>query len=124
MPVGGPRVSGGKRGRSRSGGNGGGGGGGGGGSGGGGGLGGDTKLKDKRHRERIEIGRSLSNLNAIINGLARGDAPASLPFRESTLTWLLKEGLTHDAHVVMLATVSWVWIHGHNTQKNRSNEMR
>ena len=66
----------------------------------------DAKLQALRNRERVEIGRSLSNLNVIINGLARGDEPASLPFRESKMTWLLKQGLAMDAHVVMLGTVN------------------
>jgi len=67
----------------------------------------DAKLQALRNKERVEIGRSLSNLNVIINGLARGDEPASLPFRESKMTWLLKQGLAMDAHVVMLGTVIW-----------------
>jgi hypothetical protein len=66
----------------------------------------EAKVQAVRARERVEIGRSLSNLNVIINGLARGDEPASLPFRESKMTWLLKQGLAMDAHVVMLGTVS------------------
>jgi hypothetical protein len=65
-----------------------------------------AKVQQQRQRERIEIGRSLSNLNVIINGLAKGDDPASLPFRECKMTWLLKQGLAMDAHVVMLGTVS------------------
>lgn len=60
----------------------------------------------QRTRERAEIGKSLSNLNVIINGLSRGDDPNSLPFRECKMTWLLKQGLAMDAHVVMLGTVS------------------
>jgi len=65
-----------------------------------------AKVQQQRQRERIEIGRSLSNLNVIINGLTKGDDPASLPFRECKMTWLLKQGLAMDAHVVMLGTVS------------------
>jgi len=52
---------------------------------------GDSKVQQQRHRERVEIGRSLSNLNVIINGLSKGDDPASLPFRECKMTWLLKQ---------------------------------
>jgi hypothetical protein len=47
----------------------------------------------QRIRERSEIGKSLSNLNVIINGLAKGDDPNSLPFRECKMTWLLKQVL-------------------------------
>jgi hypothetical protein len=49
------------------------------------------KVQSQRHRERIEIGRSLANLNVIINGLAKGDDPATLPFRQCKMTWLLKQ---------------------------------
>lgn len=45
----------------------------------------------QRTRERAEIGKSLSNLNVIINGLSKGADPNSLPFRECKMTWLLKQ---------------------------------
>uniref|UniRef100_A0A7S2S969 Kinesin motor domain-containing protein n=1 Tax=Rhizochromulina marina TaxID=1034831 RepID=A0A7S2S969_9STRA len=60
----------------------------------------------QRQREMQEINRSLANLNFVINGLAKGEHPSNLPFRESKLTRMLKRGLTGESHIVMLATVS------------------
>ncbi|CAN0190884.1 unnamed protein product, partial [Phaeothamnion confervicola] len=56
--------------------------------------------------EAAQIKKALSNLGTIIKGLARGDRRAGLPYRDSTLTWLLKEGLGGRARMSMLATVA------------------
>ncbi|CBJ29449.1 conserved unknown protein [Ectocarpus siliculosus] len=60
----------------------------------------------QRLRETAQIKKALSNLGIIIKGLSRGDTPVGLPFRDSILTWLLKEALSGRAHTTMLATVS------------------
>ncbi|CAB1112382.1 unnamed protein product [Ectocarpus sp. CCAP 1310/34] len=79
---------------------------------GGGGGGGDGRTVSQRLtlsqrlRETAQIKKALSNLGIIIKGLSRGDTPVGLPFRDSILTWLLKEALSGRAHTTMLATVS------------------
>ncbi|CAM9336278.1 unnamed protein product, partial [Choristocarpus tenellus] len=59
-----------------------------------------------RLRESAMIKKTLTNLGLIINSLSRGDNAVGLPFRESILTWLLKEALCGRARTTMLATVS------------------
>ncbi|CAM9662321.1 unnamed protein product, partial [Chrysoparadoxa australica] len=57
-------------------------------------------------REMAMIKKALSNLGTIIKSLAKGEKTAGLPYRDSTLTWLLKEALGGRACTTMLATVS------------------
>ncbi|CAM9143392.1 unnamed protein product [Laminaria digitata] len=76
-----------------------------GGSGNGGGDVGRRPLP-QRLRETAQIKKALSNLGIIIKGLSKGSTPVGLPFRDSVLTWLLKEALSGRAHTTMLATIS------------------
>ena len=77
-------------------------------------------LKDKRMTEGNNINKSLSQLMLCIQYLVKrgkakakaskdGAAPArpvAIPFRDSKLTWLLKEGLSGNARTSLLAAVS------------------
>ena len=59
--------------------------------------------------ERLElkmIRRSLSTLGYIIKALGQGNSVKGLPFRDSVLTWLLKDALSGHCNVTMLATIS------------------
>lgn len=59
--------------------------------------------------EKIElkmIRRSLSTLGYIIKALGQGNKARGLPFRDSALTWLLKDGLCGRHHTTMIATIS------------------
>eukprot|EP01041_Mallomonas_annulata_P007890 gene7890-16153_t len=66
--------------------------------------------KENKHNEKIEskmIRRSLSTLGYIIKALGRGVSAKGLPYRDSVLTWILKDALGgHSCHTTMLATVS------------------
>jgi hypothetical protein len=52
------------------------------------------------------IRRSLSTLGFIIKALGRGETVKSLPYRDSVLTWLLRDALSGKNHTTMLATLS------------------
>lgn len=59
--------------------------------------------------EKLElkmIRRSLSTLGYIIKALGQGNSAKGLPFRDSVLTWLLKDALSGHCNVTMLATIS------------------
>jgi hypothetical protein len=58
-----------------------------------------------RIAETGAINKSLSTLGAVIHALAAGKR-THVPYRESALTYLLKDGLGGNARTVMLATVS------------------
>ncbi|KAJ1421880.1 kinesin motor domain-containing protein, partial [Ochromonadaceae sp. CCMP2298] len=51
------------------------------------------------------IRRSLATLGFIIKALAKG-VSRPLPYRDSTLTFLLRDALSGRSHTTMLATVS------------------
>ena len=53
------------------------------------------------------IRKSLSTLGYIIKALSKGGSSKGLPFRDSLLTWLLKDALTNGkCHTTMVSTVS------------------
>jgi len=59
--------------------------------------------------EKLElkmIRRSLSTLGYIIKALGNGNKSKGLPFRDSLLTWLLKDSFTAKSSTTMLATIS------------------
>ena len=56
-------------------------------------------------QEAGAINKSLSTLGAVISALAAGRR-SHVPYRESVLTYLLKDGLGGNARTTMLATVS------------------
>ena len=58
-----------------------------------------------RIAETGAINRSLSTLGAVIHALAAGKR-THVPYRESVLTYLLRDGLGGNARTLMLATVS------------------
>ena len=84
-----------------------------------------TGAQGQRLKEGAQINKSLSSLGLCIAALARqaqgaaceggdgggkklkrGQSSAHVPFRDSVLTWLLKESLGGNSKTVMLATVS------------------
>jgi kinesin family protein 1 len=71
-----------------------------------------TGATGARLKEGANINKSLSTLGRCISALAKmntkkGNAPNGvIPFRESTLTWLLRESLCGNAKTSMIATVS------------------
>ena len=72
-------------------------------------LAGSERAKRSGHDRIAETGainRSLSTLGAVIHALAAGKHNAHVPYRESVLTYLLKDGLGGNARSVMLATIS------------------
>jgi hypothetical protein len=63
-------------------------------------------LAEKERNELRLIRRSLSTLGYIIKALTKGASMRSLPYRDCTLTFLLKDALCGRNHTTMLATVS------------------
>ena len=60
-----------------------------------------------RLKEAQNINKSLSTLSDVIKALSHsGDKPRFVPYRNSTLTWLLKDSLGGNAKTVMLAAIS------------------
>ncbi|XP_059612824.1 kinesin-like protein KIF14 [Phlebotomus argentipes] len=66
-----------------------------------------------RLKEGISINRSLLTLGKVIAALAtsKKGSLGHIPYRESVLTWLLKENLGGNSKTVMLATISPASIH-------------
>ena len=65
--------------------------------------------KEQKNAEKIEIKmirKSLSTLGYIIKALGRNVPARGLPYRDSVLTWLLKDSLGGGAHTTMVATIS------------------
>jgi hypothetical protein len=68
----------------------------------------------KRMREATSINKSLSTLGIVISALSecadRTGSPKQdlvhIPYRNSVLTWLLRESLGGNARTIMIATVS------------------
>lgn len=56
--------------------------------------------------ENKMIRKSLSTLAYIIKELNRGVSSRGLPFRDSVLTWLLKDALCGRCHTTMISTIS------------------
>ena len=63
-----------------------------------------THTKDKALNEACNINKSLMSLGQVINALA--EQQAFVPYRNSVLTWLLKESLGGNSRTIMLATVN------------------
>lgn len=57
-------------------------------------------------QENKFIRRSLSTLGYIIKALGKGANFKSLPYRDTVLTWLLRDSLNGQNHTTMLATIS------------------
>lgn len=70
---------------------------------------GRSGVSGERLTEACSINRSLSTLGLVINKLVergKGDPTVFIPYRDSVLTWLLKESLGGNSRTVMIATVS------------------
>ncbi|CAF0843944.1 unnamed protein product [Adineta steineri] len=63
-----------------------------------------SKGKNDRFAESIHINQSLSTLRNVIDALSRQQH--HIPYRDSSLTYLLKNSLGGDAKTYMLATIS------------------
>lgn len=70
----------------------------------GGGLGGGSAEKERNESKLIR--RSLSSLGYIIKALTKGASLSTLPYRDSALTFLLRDALSGHNHTTMLATIS------------------
>ena len=59
-------------------------------------------------KEAVNINKSLSALGLVINKLSsqKGDKLDHIPFRDSVLTWILKESLGGNSKTFMVATIS------------------
>jgi kinesin family protein 14 len=67
-----------------------------------------------RLREGVSINRSLLTLGKVITALAEngsGKKKSFVPYRDSILTWLLRESLGGNSRIMMLATISPANIH-------------
>jgi kinesin family member 1 len=68
-----------------------------------------TGASGDRLREGSNINKSLSTLGKVISALAKrseGKSGVFIPYRDSVLTWLLKESLGGNAKTIMLAAIS------------------
>ncbi|ODQ54324.1 kinesin-domain-containing protein [Saitoella complicata NRRL Y-17804] len=59
-----------------------------------------------RFREGANINKSLTTLGRVIAGLAEDAKGAVIPYRDSVLTWLLKDSLGGNSRTAMIACVS------------------
>lgn len=60
----------------------------------------------RRLKEAVSINKSLSSLADVIAALGQGKAAGHVPYRNSTLTWLLKNSLGGNSKTLMLASLS------------------
>lgn len=65
-----------------------------------------TRDMEAEHLEMKMIRKSLSTLGFILKEQSRGMPSKGLPYRDSVLTWLLKESLSGKSHTTMIATLS------------------
>ncbi|KAJ9595968.1 hypothetical protein L9F63_012861, partial [Diploptera punctata] len=73
-----------------------------------------TCASGKRLREGVSINRSLLTLGKVIAALANNSnskRKVFVPYRDSVLTWLLRESLGGNSRTAMLATISPANIH-------------
>jgi len=67
---------------------------------------GRTKATGDRLQEAAAINKSLSNLARVISELAKGKKRNNPPFRDSKLTYILKESLCGNSKTIMMAAIS------------------
>lgn len=60
----------------------------------------------RRLKEAVSINKSLSSLADVIAALGQGKAAGHVPYRNSTLTWLLKNSLGGNSKTLMLTSLS------------------
>eukprot|EP00760_Papus_ankaliazontas_P016995 PhM_4_TR16993/c0_g1_i1/m.97409/K17914/KIF13; kinesin family member 13 len=65
-----------------------------------------THATGTRFLEGANINKSLSTLGTVISHLSDARHYSHIPYRDSVLTWLLKEALGGNSKTVMLATIS------------------
>ncbi|KAG5442151.1 Kinesin-like protein unc-104, partial [Clonorchis sinensis] len=70
-----------------------------------------TGATDLRLKEGANINKSLTTLGKVIAGLAELSSKKKkrsdfIPYRDSVLTWLLRENLGGNSHTTMIATIS------------------
>uniref|UniRef100_A0A8D1EYV1 Kinesin family member 14 n=1 Tax=Sus scrofa TaxID=9823 RepID=A0A8D1EYV1_PIG len=67
-----------------------------------------TQSSGERLREGVSINKSLLTLGKVVSALSEqaGGKRAFIPYRESVLTWLLKESLSGNSKTSMVATIS------------------
>ena len=65
-----------------------------------------ANANSKNHSSDVSLRRSLSTLGYIIQSLRDGDPSLMLPFRDSSLTWMLRDVLISPGHTAVLACVS------------------
>ncbi|EMP40086.1 Kinesin-like protein KIF14 [Chelonia mydas] len=68
-----------------------------------------TQTSEERLKEGVSINKSLLTLGKVISALSeqsQNRKRAFIPYRESVLTWLLKESLGGNSKTTMIATVS------------------
>lgn len=72
-----------------------------------------TGVNGDRLKEGVSINKSLLTLSRVIAALAdtKRTAGSFVPYRESVLTWLLRENLGGNSRTVMLATISPASLH-------------
>lgn len=69
----------------------------------------ETSFRYDNNAEKLDlrmIRRSLSTLGYIIKELGHGSRMKGLPFRDSMLTWLLKDTFSNSCHTTMIANIS------------------
>ncbi|KAM7353701.1 kinesin family member nebbish [Cochliomyia hominivorax] len=76
-------------------------------------------LTGERLREGVRINKSLLTLGKVISALSddrnSNQSFVFVPYRESVLTWLLRENLGGNSKTVMLATISPASVHADET---------
>ncbi|EDO26328.1 predicted protein, partial [Nematostella vectensis] len=67
-----------------------------------------TGATGDRLKEGANINKSLVTLGTVISNLGKKDAKKKLfiPYRNSVLTWLLKDSLGGNAKTIMIAAIS------------------
>ena len=70
-----------------------------------------TGATGQRLKEGAHINKSLVTLGSVISALAEagqkaGKSKSHIPYRDSTLTWLLKDSLGGNSKTIMIATIS------------------
>ena len=66
----------------------------------------NQRRKVTKKSEMTSVRRSLSTLGFILRELGRGVPTRGLPFKDSVLTWLLKDTFSGNYHASFISTVS------------------
>eukprot|EP01060_Flectonema_neradi_P011214 TRINITY_DN18317_c0_g1_i1.p1 TRINITY_DN18317_c0_g1~~TRINITY_DN18317_c0_g1_i1.p1 ORF type:complete len:1035 (+),score=229.56 TRINITY_DN18317_c0_g1_i1:73-3177(+) len=74
--------------------------------------------------EAQKINLSLTTLRRVIDALIENKKGSVVPYRDSTLTWMLRQDLGGNAKTFMLATVSPHYSNAHESQRTLEYAMR